>query len=208
VVTLTEDFAVNFIDANVSDAIDMVIERETIFTVVVAETGYHIQVTRDPLDYRMTLKIHAKFTHDNSTDTVFLHISHTRVEAKLEFSGDGMLTTFDTSVPVSITALNIIALLILIQYVWAVREFSEAQQYEKGDGLVRDLLRSVVDPRIPCTHRLVSFRNRVNCLRVRCAGRAICIQNLRSTSAFVSVCMSAVPIWGNVASGMSQLRRK
>jgi hypothetical protein len=48
--TLPEDFAVNFIDANASDAIEMVIERETTFTVVVAETGYHIQVTRDPLD--------------------------------------------------------------------------------------------------------------------------------------------------------------
>jgi hypothetical protein len=78
----------------------------------------------------MKLKIQVKFTHDNDTDTVFLGISDTGVQEKLKFSGDAMLTTFDTSVPVSIAALNIIAPLILIQYVWAVWEFSEAQQYD------------------------------------------------------------------------------
>jgi hypothetical protein len=116
---LTEDFAVNFIDA-----IDMVIERETPFTLVVADMGYHIQMPRDPLDERMTLKIPVKFTHDNNTSTVFLDISHTQMQDKLEFSGDSMLTTFETSVPLSIGVPNIIALLILIQYVWAVWEFS------------------------------------------------------------------------------------
>jgi hypothetical protein len=126
VTTLTEDFSSDFTDTNVSDAIDMLIERETIFIVVVAEIGHHMQVTRDSLDESMTLKTPAKFTHDNNTDTVFLDISHTRVQEKLEVSGDAMLTTFDTSVPVSRVARNIIALLILIQYLWVVREFSEA----------------------------------------------------------------------------------
>jgi hypothetical protein len=57
-------------------------------------------------------------------------------QERLEFSTDTMLTTFDMSVPVSMTALNITTLLILIQYVWAVREFSDAQQDEKGMGWI------------------------------------------------------------------------
>jgi hypothetical protein len=132
VTTLTDDIDVNFIDANVSEAIDMVIKVERTFRTVVAEMGYHIQVTREPLDERLTLRIQAEFTHDNDTDTMLLDISHTRVQEKLDFSGDAVLTNFDTSVPISIGALNIIALLILVQYVWAVREFSEAQYHEKG----------------------------------------------------------------------------
>jgi hypothetical protein len=55
-------------------------------------------------------------------------------QERLEFPRDAMLTTFDMSVPVSIAAVNITTLLILIPYVWAVREFSDAQQDEKEMG--------------------------------------------------------------------------
>jgi hypothetical protein len=53
-------------------------------------------------------------------------------QERLEFSRDAILTNFDMSVPISRAALNITTLLILIQYVWVVREFSDVQQDKKG----------------------------------------------------------------------------
>jgi hypothetical protein len=94
------------------------------FSTVEAVLGYHIQVTGETHDARLTLTIRASFTHDNDTGTVFMDISHTRVQEKFELTGDMLLVELDFSLPILIAALNVAGIVGLVRYVFQMVEFA------------------------------------------------------------------------------------
>ena len=94
--------------------------------------NYHIQVTAEAHDSRMNLAIAVDFTNDRETDTIFLDVSHTRFQEKLDLSAPSVLLSLDDSLPISIVIFNFIQLLIMVRVLYSLSVYAKDRASRTG----------------------------------------------------------------------------
>jgi hypothetical protein len=123
---------VPFNATSTSDAAASVTPYVESFYTVTAVLPYHIQVTGETQDARLGLTISATFRHDNDTGTIFMQITHTRVQEKFDLNGETLLVNLDYSLPVLIIGLNFAGICCLGRYAFRMGGF--AVRKGKADG--------------------------------------------------------------------------
>jgi hypothetical protein len=104
----------------------------TNFSTIRIAANYHLQVTAETHDSRLGLDIIAMFTRDTQTDTIFMDMSHTNIQEKSDFSVDTILGTLDDSIPLLIIFLNVVAILIIITFVYQLVIYTRKKAIESG----------------------------------------------------------------------------
>lgn len=83
-------------------------------------------------DSQMNLEVAADFTNDPETDTLFLDLSHTRFQEKVDMSPESVLVSLDDTVPLMIVIFNCVQLLLMMRFFYNLSVYARDRASRTG----------------------------------------------------------------------------
>lgn len=122
---------VDFTKNNTEDIMQMINDNVYNFEKIELSKLFHIEIIKDEADNKMILQIIADFVKDDKTNTIFMDISHSRINDKLTIDRS-LLKNFYVSLPMVIIFMNICAIIIVVISIVSLIRYSKIRANEIG----------------------------------------------------------------------------